>query len=206
MQRKPHLKCRASISSKNQGQTWRIEKAQQHWNLFHLRFLANAGKPRVCQWMVSKRWFEFLGIWIPCPRCNPWLFVNLEPRFGNRSLQTRGKRPPKKIACWPKVLHTKKSEYLFSQNYEVHVWFLEKVLLSFRDCETTIKIRVALLRGVGRGGREENCLKSLLFPGKHHDNEILKVQVLLSRNVVVIAQAPIPEDFWGQKTTSKFQK
>ena len=41
------------------------------------------------------------------------------------------------------------------------------------------------------GGREENRPKCCFFRGKRHDNRIiLKVQILLSRNCVVIAQAP----------------
>ena len=60
----------------------------------------------------------------------------------------------------------------------------------FRDSETTRKIKFALLMGVGRGGREENCPKTLGFLGKRHDNKIWKLQILLLRNVVVIAQAP----------------
>ena len=42
---------------------------------------------------------------------------------------------------------------------------------------------------MGRGGREENCPKRF-FHGKRHDNKLLKVQILLSRNFVVTAQAP----------------
>ena len=61
---------------------------------------------------------------------------------------------------------------------------------NFRDGETTIKIKFALLRGVGLGGREENRPKNTAFHGKCHDKQILKVQILLSRNFVVIAQAP----------------
>ena len=34
-----------------------------------------------------------------------------------------------------------------------------------RDCETTIKIKFALFGGVGRGGREVNCPKTLFFLG-----------------------------------------
>ena len=61
----------------------------------------------------------------------------------------------------------------------------------FRDGETTIEIKFALLRGVGLGGGEENRPKTLFFVrGKRHDNTILKVQILLSRHFVVIAQAP----------------
>ena len=44
--------------------------------------------------------------------------------------------------------------------------------------------------GGGLGGREENRPKRLYFRGKRHDNKILKVLILLSRNFVVIAQAP----------------
>ena len=33
--------------------------------------------------------------------------------------------------------------------------------------------------------------KNAIFRGKRHDNKISKVQILLSRNFVVIAQAPI---------------
>ena len=36
-------------------------------------------------------------------------------------------------------------------------------VLKIRDCETTIKIKCALLRGVGRWGREENCPQTLFF-------------------------------------------
>ena len=35
----------------------------------------------------------------------------------------------------------------------------------FRDGETTIEIKFALLRGVGLGGREENRPKTLIFVG-----------------------------------------
>ena len=34
-----------------------------------------------------------------------------------------------------------------------------------RDCETTIKIKFSPFRGVGRGGREENCPKTLFLLG-----------------------------------------
>ena len=49
-----------------------------------------------------------------------------------------------------------------------------------------MKIEFELSRGVGRGGGEENCPKKLFFLGKRHD----KSAMLLSRNRVVIAQAP----------------
>ena len=58
-----------------------------------------------------------------------------------------------------------------------------------RDGETTIKIKCAFPRGVGRG----RVVQKRCFRGKRHDNKILKVQMLLSRNFVVIAQAPREE-------------
>ena len=42
----------------------------------------------------------------------------------------------------------------------------------FRDGETTIKIKFALLRGVGLGGREENRTKMLFFVGNATTIEI----------------------------------
>ena len=52
------------------------------------------------------------------------------------------------------------------------------------------KKKIALLRGVGGGGSRGELSKNTLFVGKHHDNKILKVQILLSRNFVVIPPAP----------------
>ena len=52
------------------------------------------------------------------------------------------------------------------------------------------KIEFSLLGGGGGwGGREEESSKKRFFHGKRHDNKILKVEILLSRNYVVIAQA-----------------
>ena len=69
---------------------------------------------------------------------------------------------------------------------------LHIMLLIFRAGETTIKIKFSLFEGGGLGGREENrpnrCF--FFFRGKRHDKINLKVQILLSRNFVVIAQAP----------------
>ena len=59
-----------------------------------------------------------------------------------------------------------------------------------RDGETTIKIKFSLFEGGGHGV-ERKIAQNTVFRGKRHDNEILKVQILLSRNFVVIAQAPI---------------
>ena len=42
-------------------------------------------------------------------------------------------------------------------------------------------------------GAERKSSKNAGFRGKRHDNKILKVQILLSRNFVVIAQAPALE-------------
>ena len=57
----------------------------------------------------------------------------------------------------------------------------------FRESETTIKIEFTLFRGGGR----EKIVQNAIFHGKRHDNKILKVKFLLSRNFVVMAQAPI---------------
>ena len=43
--------------------------------------------------------------------------------------------------------------------------------------------------GVGRGA-ERKILQNAIFRGKRHDNKILKVKILSSRNFVVMAQAP----------------
>ena len=60
----------------------------------------------------------------------------------------------------------------------------------FRESETTIKIKFALFRGgLGRGAGRK-IVQNAIFHGKRHDNKILKVKILLSRNFVVIAQAP----------------
>ena len=58
-----------------------------------------------------------------------------------------------------------------------------------RDGETTIKIKFAVFGG-GAFGAERKIVKNAVFRGKRHDNKNLKVQILLSRNVVVVAQAP----------------
>ena len=52
------------------------------------------------------------------------------------------------------------------------------------------KNKICAFRGRGgQGGRAENCPKRF-FHRKRHDNKILKVKILLSRNFVVMAQAP----------------
>ena len=54
-------------------------------------------------------------------------------------------------------------------------------LFKIRDGETTIQIKFAFLRGLGVGGREECCPKTLFWVGggerKCHDNKSLKVQI-----------------------------
>ena len=52
------------------------------------------------------------------------------------------------------------------------------------------KIKFALLMGSGPWGQRGKSSKNAGFHGKRHANQILKVQTLLSRNFVVIAQAP----------------
>ena len=52
------------------------------------------------------------------------------------------------------------------------------------------KNKIFAFEGGGLGGREERSSKNACFHGKRHDNRILKVEMLLSRNFVVIAQAP----------------
>ena len=62
--------------------------------------------------------------------------------------------------------------------------------MSIRESETTIKIKFALFTGgVGRGAGRK-IVQNAFFRGKRHDNKILKVKILLSRNFVVMAQAP----------------
>ena len=39
-------------------------------------------------------------------------------------------------------------------------------------------------------GAERKIVQNAVFRGKRHDNKILKVQILLSKNFVVMAQAP----------------
>ena len=64
------------------------------------------------------------------------------------------------------------------------------VLSHIRESETTIKIKFAFFRGGVGGGAERKIVQNAIFRGKRHDNKILKVNILLSRNFVVMAQAP----------------
>ena len=60
---------------------------------------------------------------------------------------------------------------------------------NFRESETTIKIKFAFFRGGGQGA-ERKIFPKRCFSSERHDNKILKVKILLSRNFVVMAQAP----------------
>ena len=65
-----------------------------------------------------------------------------------------------------------------------------------RDGETTIKIKSSLFEGGEGGGvwgAERKIVQNAVFffRGKRHDNKILNVRILLSRNFVVITQAPM---------------
>ena len=65
----------------------------------------------------------------------------------------------------------------------------QKALETIRESETTIKVKLALFRGgLGRGAGRK-IIQNAIFHGKRHDNKILKVKILLSRNLVVMAQA-----------------
>ena len=66
-----------------------------------------------------------------------------------------------------------------------------------RDGEKTIEIKFALLRGWALGAERKIVQKMLFFVGKRHDNKILNVRIILSRNFVVIAQAQISQGARG---------
>ena len=63
--------------------------------------------------------------------------------------------------------------------------------ISQRRRDDKIKFSVFEGGGVGALGSEEENRPKRFFRGKRHDNKILKVQFLLSRNFVVIAQAQL---------------
>ena len=60
--------------------------------------------------------------------------------------------------------------------------------------------------GVGRGAGRK-IVQNAIFRGKRHDNKILKVKMLLSRNFVVMAQAPkgIPQERQFSEEVSAIQ-
>ena len=49
-------------------------------------------------------------------------------------------------------------------------------------------------------GAERKIVQKRCFRGKRHNNKILKVQILLSRNFVVIAQAPAAEHLFQSRS------
>ena len=62
--------------------------------------------------------------------------------------------------------------------------------VTVRESRDDNKNKICVFQGGGgQGGREENCPKAI-YRGKRRDNKILKVKMLLSRNFVVMAQAP----------------
>ena len=75
----------------------------------------------------------------------------------------------------------------------------KKTMTMFRESEATIKIKFALFKGgVGRGAGRI-IVQNAIFHGKRDDNKSLKVKILLSRNFVVMAQAPTCKGVkWGR--------
>ena len=58
----------------------------------------------------------------------------------------------------------------------------------------------------GVGGQRGKSSQNAIFLGKRHDNQNLNLQMLLSRNVVVIAQAPfVTATMLQSQPTSKEQ-
>ena len=80
------------------------------------------------------------------------------------------------------------------------------------------KNKICGFEGGGSRGQRGRSSKNTVFLGKRHDNKILKVQIVLSRNFVVIAQTPkkkqrseqIPQsknaENWGKKTKMRTRK
>ena len=52
------------------------------------------------------------------------------------------------------------------------------------------KNKICTFEGGGPRGQRGKSSKNAVFRGKRHDNKILKAKILLSRNFVVVAQAP----------------
>ena len=72
-------------------------------------------------------------------------------------------------------------------------YFSGKKSIYFTDSATTVKIKFGAFEGGGPCRQRGKSSKHAVFfsRGKRHDKAILKVQIVLSRNFVVIAQAPI---------------
>ena len=62
---------------------------------------------------------------------------------------------------------------------------------SFQRRRDDSKNKIFAFWGGGALGAEREIAQNAVFRGKRHDNKILKLQILLSRNLVVIAQAPV---------------
>ena len=73
-------------------------------------------------------------------------------------------------------------------------------LVSQRRQDDNKNKHLAILRGGGIGA-ERKIAQNAVILGKRHANEIMKVQVLLSRNLVVMTQAPT---FIGLETEGLF--
>ena len=52
------------------------------------------------------------------------------------------------------------------------------------------KNKICAFEGGGPRGQRGKLSKNAVFRGKRHHNKIIKVNILLSRNFVVVAQAP----------------
>ena len=72
---------------------------------------------------------------------------------------------------------------------------VSRQFVTLRDCETTIKIKFALFRGVELGGREESCPKKLFFLGNAMTIQFWKCrfccrEILLSWRRLLDSQLP----------------
>ena len=68
--------------------------------------------------------------------------------------------------------------------------FRNSTLETVRDCETTMKTKFSLFEGGGALGAERKIVQNAFFFSWVTPQKKLKVQSLLSRKFVVIAQAP----------------
>ena len=77
--------------------------------------------------------------------------------------------------------------YMF---FSVRAW-PKNLFFSFKRRRDNNKMKFSLFEGACGAERKIVQNAVFFFRGKRHDNKILKVQILLSRKFVVIAQAPI---------------
>ena len=68
---------------------------------------------------------------------------------------------------------------------------LSRIFSFFQRRRDDNKNKIFAFEGGGLRGQRGKSPQNACFRGKGHDNKILKVQILFSRNFVVIAQAPI---------------